>query len=226
MSFYHGPTVVTNGLILSLDAADKNSYPGSGTTWRDMSGNNRTGTLTNGPTFSSANGGNIVFDGTNDYVDFGTTDLSITRDFTISFWINGFGSGNRDVFNKGYGSPYGLYIIKTTAGNLSSQASLTSGFYQVDTTATSFTGINHFSFVRNNTNGAWYINGAAENSATISGNNISQDASKTWRFGGNFDFVIGAFSGNLYNFMIYNVPLTALQVLQNYNATKSRFGLT
>jgi hypothetical protein len=59
--------IVTNGLVLALDAADKNSYPGSGTTWRDMSGNNSNSTLTNSPTFNSANGGSIVFDGVDDY---------------------------------------------------------------------------------------------------------------------------------------------------------------
>ena len=68
MSLSRGPKIVTNGLVLYLDAANKKSYPGSGTTWTDLSGNNNTGTLTNGPTFDSNNGGSIVFDGTNDYV--------------------------------------------------------------------------------------------------------------------------------------------------------------
>ena len=66
MSVSNGPSIVTSGLVLSLDAADKNSYPGSGTTWADLSGNTNNGTLTNGPTFSSANQGSIVFDGVDD----------------------------------------------------------------------------------------------------------------------------------------------------------------
>ena len=53
--------IVTDGLVLALDAADKNSYPGSGTTWRDMSGNNITGSLINSPTFNTSNGGNFGF---------------------------------------------------------------------------------------------------------------------------------------------------------------------
>jgi hypothetical protein len=68
MAISRGPKIVTNGLVLALDAADRNSYPRSGTSWLDLSGNNNTCTLTNGPTFSNTNGGNIVFDGTNDYV--------------------------------------------------------------------------------------------------------------------------------------------------------------
>ena len=53
MGIARGPKIVTSGLVLALDAADKLSYRGSGTTWRDLSGNNNTGTLTNGPTFSA-----------------------------------------------------------------------------------------------------------------------------------------------------------------------------
>ena len=58
--------IVTNGLVLFLDANNTNSYPGSGTSWYDLSGNGNTGTLTNGPTFSGENGGTIVFDGVDD----------------------------------------------------------------------------------------------------------------------------------------------------------------
>jgi hypothetical protein len=68
--------IISNGLILYLDAGNAASYPGSGTTWTDVSGNINTGTLTNGPTYSSANGGSIVFDGSNDYVLANNTNLN------------------------------------------------------------------------------------------------------------------------------------------------------
>ena len=67
--FKNTPPIVTNGLVLSLDAANSKSYVSGSTVWRDMSGNGTNGTLTNGPTFSSANGGIIIFDGVNDYID-------------------------------------------------------------------------------------------------------------------------------------------------------------
>ena len=70
MGLAHSPRIVTDGLVLCVDAASKRSYPGTGTTWTDLKGGNN-GTLTNGPTFSSANGGSVVFDGTNDYTNFG-----------------------------------------------------------------------------------------------------------------------------------------------------------
>ncbi len=62
-----GPNISESGLVLCLDAADKNSYPGTGATWTDLSGNNRIGTLTNGPTFNSGNNGYITFDGVDDF---------------------------------------------------------------------------------------------------------------------------------------------------------------
>jgi hypothetical protein len=71
MALAHSPKIVTDGLVLCLDAANPKSYPGSGTAWTDLSGNGNNGTLVNGPTFNSANGGSIVFDGVNDLVNFG-----------------------------------------------------------------------------------------------------------------------------------------------------------
>ena len=68
MAFNFSPKIVTNGLVLALDAANTKSYPGSGTVWSDLTPNGNNGALTNGPTFNSANGGSIVFDGTNDYL--------------------------------------------------------------------------------------------------------------------------------------------------------------
>ena len=77
---YVGPDIVTDGLVLALDAASERSYPGTGTTWTDLSGNSIDGTLTNGPTFSSGNGGSFLFDNDDDYVSLGaSSQLSITN---------------------------------------------------------------------------------------------------------------------------------------------------
>jgi hypothetical protein len=77
MSFVHSPKIVTNGLVLALDAGNTKSYTSGSTTWFDKSGNANNGTLTNGPTFSSANGGSIVFDGTNDYLEIPTRNINL-----------------------------------------------------------------------------------------------------------------------------------------------------
>ena len=68
MATLYSPKIVTNGLVLCLDAGNNKSYPGSGTTWNDLSGNNNTGSLVNGPTFTGSFGGSVAFDGVNDYV--------------------------------------------------------------------------------------------------------------------------------------------------------------
>ena len=69
MAVGYNPRIVTDGLLLALDAGNTKSYPGSGTTWSDLSGKDNDGTLTNGPTYNSADGGYFNFDGSNDYVD-------------------------------------------------------------------------------------------------------------------------------------------------------------
>ena len=90
MAFNNGPRIVTNGLVLCLDASDRNSYPGSGTTWYDVSNNGNHATLTNGPTFSTSNGGIFTFDGSNDYAD---VSLNLRNSFaTTTFSFLYFGS--------------------------------------------------------------------------------------------------------------------------------------
>jgi len=134
MSYSNGPTIVTDGLVLALDAADKNSYPGSGTTWNDLAGSNN-GTLTNGPTFDSGNGGSIVFDGVDDYVNLSNLGLP-TSFFTCQcvFKYDTTVSGNT-LINLNYSYPnsgylirqnYGPIIVFTNNGNETSISSNTS----------------------------------------------------------------------------------------------------
>ena len=106
-----GASVITAGLQLYLDAGNASSYPGSGTTWTDLSGNSRDGTLTNGPTYSSADGGSIVFDGTDDYL---TTNISGT-DFpngviSVNLWVRlNSASTNRGIYQFSYDGSGGTY---------------------------------------------------------------------------------------------------------------------
>jgi hypothetical protein len=88
MSYYNGPKAVMDGLVMYLDAGNTKSYLSGSSTWNDLSGNGNNGTLTNGPTFSSANGGSIVFDGVDDTitVPYSST-LDPTGGITIEAWI-------------------------------------------------------------------------------------------------------------------------------------------
>jgi hypothetical protein len=83
-----GPNIITDGLVLALDAGSKKSYSGSGTTWKDLSGNGNNGTLVNGPTFDSGNGGSIVFDGFNDLTTVvGAGKTNYSQSFSMGTWF-------------------------------------------------------------------------------------------------------------------------------------------
>mgnify|MGYP000212112688 CR=1 FL=1 len=126
------PVSNLSGLVLHLDAGNTSSYPGTGTTWTDLSGNGYNGTFTNGPIFSAANGGCIVFDGVNDYVAGGNLG-SFYSQGTISYWMYSTAVENyRNPFSTNYNgvnvgirfeqytsaSPYGGFsvIIGNDAG--------------------------------------------------------------------------------------------------------------
>ena len=225
MAGFSGPNIVENGLVLALDAADKNSYKGSGTNWKDLSGNSYNGTLTNGPTFSNTNGGVINFDGTDDYVDCGNVLASLTN-LTLECFVK---FGTQSTSYNG--------IISKTLSNANGYEIRTAGYTSTTTTA-------QFRYVGDNgspdfgalTNGIWYhltatgilgsqlvyINGSIYNSGTYAGTPSANSNS----------LVIGklAYAGLYANMSmgyarIYNRALTATEVLQNYNATKTRFGL-
>lgn len=102
MTVNYNPPIVTNGLVLNLDAGNRRSYPGAGTVWRDLSGLGNNGTLTNGPTFSAANGGSISLDGSNDYVEITTRNTNLefqpTQSFSVFCWFY-------DLNNSSVGSP-------------------------------------------------------------------------------------------------------------------------
>ena len=233
MALYRGPKIVTSGLVLALDAADKNSYRGSGTTWYDLSGNGNNGTLTNSPTFSNTNGGNIVFDGIDDYVNGGNLG-SFYSQGTISFWMRSTAVENyRNPFSTTYlgfnvgirfeqyttVSPYGGFnvIIGNDAGTYSSY----------DYSPISILTVN-----------SWYNVVLVWNSVanTVTGylnNALKFNTSHTYwattlpsiSIGSGFDSG-RYFKGNIASVLIYkNKGLTATEVLQNYNATKSRFGI-
>ena len=114
MGLIHSPRIVTDGLVLYLDAANNRSYPGTGTTWSDLVGSNN-GTLNNGPTFSGANGGSIVFDGSDDYINMGDI-LSAPSSLSIFSWVNCDAFVEFPIVIKGIGSvgtrEYGLVIFR------------------------------------------------------------------------------------------------------------------
>ena len=221
-----GPNIVENGLILALDAADKNSYIGSGTTWKDLSGNAYNGTLTNGPTFSNTNGGIINFDGTNDYGDCGNVLASLTNlslECFVKFGIQS--TSFNGIISKTLSNADG-YEIRTSNG-ATSTTTIVEFRYVGDNASIGFGTLTNgiwYHLIATGTNGSQktYINGAQAYSNTVA---LSPSANSN-------SLVIGklAYAGLYANMSmgcarIYNRVLTATEVLQNYNATKTRFGL-
>jgi hypothetical protein len=218
--------IVTDGLVLALNAADPNSYPGSGTTWRDMSGNGNNGTLTNGPTFNSGNAGSIVFDGVDDYVSCGNNATVQINQGTISAWVrtSSPGSSFRGIITKQQN--YGLFtnngvLVTYDWGNGQTR---TTGINIADGTwknvAMSFT--TNTGTPSNNT--IIYLNGSAILTTTTKfvDNTVNVELGRGGTIPtGNTQFL----NGNISTGLVYNRALSSTEILQNYNATKGRFGL-
>ena len=217
--------IITDGLVLCLDAADRNSYVSGSTTWRDVAGSNN-GTLTNGPTFSSSNGGSIVFDGVDDNVQISnsTSTNIIGSGITVSVWVKFSNVGNyKTIFVKdnptSNSSGYQVYISNTEQSRWGITTS--NGFnYMFGTVLSTNTWYNILGKYDGTTN-YLYENGVLVNSQSCTGNIVDSS---------NFSIYMGRYrgeelTGNISITQIYNRSLSASEVLQNYSAQKSRFGL-
>jgi hypothetical protein len=216
MSSYGGANIVTNGLVLSLDAANVKSYPGSGATWRDLSGNNNSGSLINGPTFSSANNGILSFNGSNQYANFGNIMPSTAYTKCIFFNISNLTAAN-NLISGGSGGTHYFY----PAGGIYLRAGHFQGAELVSNTP----------IIAN----TWY-HGALTFSTTLgflmyqNGINVANNASTNTFTGGNIVYIGSYAGGNLLNgavasAQVYNRVLSPQEIAQNYNATKSRYNL-
>ena len=223
MGITYNPRTITDGLVLCLDAANTKSYPGSGTTWTDLSGRGNTGTLVNGVGYNSGNLGSLVFDGVDDYVTTGKVLVPITGQFHIEGWVYLNNTNTVKLFVTQYNNP-------DDAGRFQC-------FFSSDGTIRMFDGAGtmpggaasysanvwtYVAFQRDSSNLCnIFVNGTKatpgatdtttlENTNTIIGSRGSNQAG-TW------------FNGRMSNVRIYNRALSATEVSQNYNALKSRY---
>jgi hypothetical protein len=221
---YANGKIVTSGLILALDAADRNSYSGSGTTWNDMSGNGNSGSLINGPTFSSANGGSIIFDGVDDYINCGNnTILNLNDNYTISIWLKTSTLINQAIIqrylNGGAYPGYSIDINRTTTGTIDIY---TGGNWYINNGSNINNNTwNHIVFTINLTTATFYKNTNSTSFSVVASTTNPNDT----LFIGCLEGNTGFFSGNIAQTLIYNRALSAQEVLQNYNTQKSRFNL-
>jgi hypothetical protein len=219
MALNHGGRpIVTNGLVLCLDAANPKSYPGSGTTWTDLSGNGNNGTLVNGVGYNSGNGGSLVFDGVNDYVS-NTMPNPGSVPITFDFWMNSDTSTPVGLYDTAPGQPnvlrnYNFGVIEWWNNSPSVSLGLS---------ALTWTNITiEYSFTTNRTI-KYYRNGNLITTAT--GSTSPTFAWTTLIFGNINAGSAGWYSGKISTIKIYNRALTASEIQQNYNALKSRYGL-
>jgi hypothetical protein len=227
-----GVNIVTNGLVLYLDASNTKSYVSGSTRWNDVSRSGNNGTLTNGPTFNSANGGSIVFDGVDDFADYGVSNIPLPTNITLSAWINqSVLNAYKNIITKegvtGTDLDYGL----TTSPNGNLYFWFNNGNFRIHESSTNnINSLNVWYYVTSvfsdtNNTVQLYANGIQIYNQTESTSLLAHTNSKLlvgWR---NSLASGQSFQGKISQTTIYNRALSASEVLQNYNATKSRFGL-
>ena len=199
MALHYSPRIVTDGLVLALDAADKNSYPGTGTTWYDLSGNNKHFTLDNsGITWNSSGYFNLADGGA---VYNGST--STSSNSTLVFWMKT--TDLQSLFWQGIDGSY--YVGAYRVGNKEYYNNCGSPQFFMDTIDTP----NIYDYFPN---GQWHM-------VEFKSTDLS-----TWSFSSFNKYSSYTFSnGAVASIMIYNRNLTPQESIQNYNATKTRFGL-
>jgi hypothetical protein len=215
--------IVTNGLILALNAADKNSYLGSGATWTDLSGNGYTGTLNNSPTFNSANNGYLIFNGTNQNVTIQNASIPTGTQLTFCVWNYGITAKESSVVeSRDSGAARTLNIhLPWSNGNIYFDCG---GNRLEQAAGSSYLGWNYWCFTKNASTGAMiiYRNGILWASSTGNTGNINTTTSaRLCSYADNTTY----HSGYIAAVQTYNRALSAIEILQNYNTQKSRFGL-
>jgi hypothetical protein len=221
--------ITTNGLVLNLDAANNASYGGSGTVWGDISGNEFDGTLINGPTYgNSGTTSNISLDGVDDFISGSTLTnlLNGSTTLTLIIWVYPTNLNNTNAGGSGYKT-----LVDTPGRNLSLWMG-TNGqgqFYGIGSDTGSY--VSNFNWENNkwqmvtiivNSSNGQIIKNNYDVSQTVGrGNTFTQQVT----FGNNPSTGGSNLEGRYGNILLYNRALSSAEVSQNYNATKSRFGL-
>jgi hypothetical protein len=207
------PNVVTAGLMMYVDAGVPASYPGSGTTWNDLSGNGRNLTLINGPTFNAGlNGGALVFDGTNDYLSttsFANPNGRLTVEVLLNYTARGI---YQNIFDRIIARPM-LWVDPSNRLELNEAALVTTVAFNGQNILASST------FSTATPGIQLYINGAI--------NRTLNTAQSSWPNPFDLTFLnrggSSTLQANVYAIRVYDRVLSAAEILQNYNVDNERF---
>lgn len=230
MGFFRGPNIVRDGLVFAIDSATPRSYPGSGTSWFDISGNANHATLNNGPTFSSSLGGAITLDGSNDSVTVpDNSKLKFdTAYFTVEAVINisSIASKQRIVSRGSSGWSQGWHIAARPTQwefECSDGVSSPGNSFLISTTTT--VGINCVSWSITPTSAILYVNGLQVGSTQTITEGVAFGNATTTMGIGAFESGGEYLTGNIHAVRLYSRNLSASEILRNFNAMENRFGL-
>jgi len=248
MSLNHSPSIVTDGLVLCLDAANNRSYPQTGTTWTNLAGSEN-GTLVNmTDNFSSESAGALVFDGSNEYIST-TFSYANNDDFTMSFWMKTDGTGNQLAGLVGFRRKFRgtdwyqsqFYITGNAAAGAAGASLKYDSFNRTSPTLSSQIEIFLTDSEDSVTTGTWkqivvsshstdaivYIDGQEKgsDSATPPATRFEEVGLMIGVANNYPDGPLGGyyFDGSISLVSFYNRALTAEEVLQNYEATIGRY---
>lgn len=236
-----GPNAIDDGLIFAIDAANKKSYPGSGASITDLGGNGVVGTLTNGPTFNSTEAiGTITLDGSNDYIDFGNASVAnfdYNDAFSYEIWLKTTANSSKYIMgkNESSGNYRGVEITyrgNTHVGKISffiRNTNSSSNRIVVSTVNNTYSGNNWHHIVctydgSGTASGMNIIIDTVNDTTVVSTGDISGGITNTQKLCiGSRNGVTNYLPGTFGVFRIYAKELSSAEILQNYNATKSRF---
>ena len=225
------PNLVTNGLVLCYDPANTKSFVSGSTTLFDLTSSKDDGSLINGPTFNSENGGSIVFDGTNDLVQ--GSGISNITSFTISIWFKMTGPGStggasNTIYNSLFGINSGnrriLVASSTNTGQTEGTILVQMGGSNYFSTSLTVTNVwNNVVYTFSPNIATLYVNGIIQ--TTQSNSSVTFPDANIYLGAYNNPITAYAMKGNIAQTSVYNRSLSLSEVLQNYNASKRKFGL-
>jgi hypothetical protein len=230
MGLLHSPLLNTNGLVLHLNAYAKRSYPGTGTNWYDLSGNNNHGTLINGPTYSGANGGIISFDGNDDWAQIlPSSTFSSISNVTMSGWIiTRFQDGSLFPYRFGFSTAefndFRFSFYRQNTGNTFFVCAPASGASSTINQTIPIDTWQHITMVADGLTFLLYINGVLVQQTTkLAGLNLNGAGFSIGKQYNRTTAQLGNISVD--DMRVYNRALSASEVLQIFNSTRKRFGV-
>lgn len=224
MALGHNPSIVTSGLVLCLDAGNPRSYAGSGTTWYDVSNNQTTCALNNGPSFTSGTNGYFTFDNVDDYGQTATTVLPTAILSPITLEAVCYTTSTAIAYQTVLGTAGSLTQIGFATSNFAGgRNGGGGGILNTSLAAISANTWYHMVMTYDGTNGRFYLNGSLISTTGIGSNGVNNGVSllSTYTSG----TAAERLQGRIAIARAYNVQLTTDQVLQNFEAIRSRYSI-